>query len=918
MTEEELEALLEPTAKKPLVAGSPMAPTEPEKGLFESITSGIADSFTGGAKRQGMEERGISMEGADLGVRAVGGMPTDDPSRSRAAMKAIEEQDEKTIFKFDKPSGRMTFSNDSTDNVPTAIDPPGMEMGDFAEIFGDAPAMTGATLGYILQKRIPASKKFWRGLKKLAGLGGGAFVGEAAREGINVQTGAYDQMPEEGKNLQKFLYEPGKAAGLEILGAGTMRALGGTYKTIKGYMQGNNIPGLFRERGLLITDRFPEAVTDINKFLEEAGLPERFKPDSARILNDPEFMAALDMFAKNRGLEGHDAIRELYEKNVGALESAVDASGAKAIAGDATAYEAGSAVSRAIEGQTATAEGAMAGRVAEQSGEAKSSLGEVEQRATTEGTSEPFGAGMREVAEKENKDLADWADKTYGPLAKEAGDMKFFHTNLAKEADKQIALFDDDIAKTLTEENQRLVLDIRKNINVLRETPTGGKYEAPKTSSFQQQQRLISQLKRAEREINKGNLPGLEISALRNLRTATMADRTARLLQYDAKNKTNLAMRLQKADKEYAIRKDKAARGTLGKLMKYTEGRPRVKDSQVFSTVFGPDKTNAAAAREFSETLTGSDKYLGELQEMKSAIFGDFMKNVSRNGVIDPNRAAKYLADRKSTLGNYLNPDEIAILAKSGDEASLLSSLTDRQTQFQRAINKGELRGVAPSKIFKTIFKSPESIEMARRTLQKSFPQEWSMIQAAAKDNVKRSMMAFDTTLERRAISFPKMNKLLDDPEYVDKLKAMFGDEYVSNLEMVRQAAAIQGRSPDLGKVNIDLNNKWVDLIRNVAFGPLNHRNFIIKKVTKFKHGIQMDNLMDMILDPVQLNNAAKSMNTSEGMKNLQVLFGGGAAKLSQSGSTDESYQDTGSFKLLMDSIRNNANLKRKIQQAVQ
>ena len=146
----------------------------------------------------------------------------------------------------------------------------------------------------------------------------------------------------------------------------------------------------------------------------------------------------------------------------------------------------------------------------------------------------------------------------------------------------------------------------------------------------------------------------------------------------------------------------------------------------------------------------------------------------------------------------------------------------------------------------------------------------------------------------------------------------MFGDEYVGNLEMVRQAAAIQGRSPDLGKVNIDLNNKWVDLIRNVAFGPLNHRNFIIKKVTKFKHGIQMDNLMDMILDPVQLNNAAKSMNTSEGMKNLQVLFGGGAAKLSQSGSTDESYQDTGSFKLLMDSIRNNANLKRKIQQAVQ
>ena len=79
-----------------------------------------------------------------------------------------------------------------------------------------------------------------------------------------------------------------------------------------------------------------------------------------------------------------------------------------------------------------------------------------------------------------------------------------------------------------------------------------------------------------------------------------------------------------------------------------------------------------------------------------------------------------------------------------------------------------------------------------------------------------------------------------------------------------------------------------------------------------------MDNLMDMILDPVQLNNAAKSMNTSEGMKNLQVLFGGGAATLSQSGSTDESYQDSTSFNLLINSINKNSRLREKIQRAVQ
>jgi len=903
-----LDALNNPPEEEDLIQAADV----PELGIWDSIK----EAFTGTLGKQGLEERGISVEGAPIIPRLKGGLTTDATSRSIETMMSLGDD---TEFRVDRPTGRLTYKQPGQAQF-TVIDPPGMDPGDWLEIFGDVPAMTGGALGYILSKKFPGGGKLVTFMKRAMGLAGGAYVGEVAREGANIQRGAYDAYPKEDLIFDKLVVEPTQAAGLELVGAGVGRTLGGAYKSVKGYLTGKNIPGMFIEKGLQLTDRWPQAVDDINKFLAESGSDKVFKPDSARTLNDPEFMSAINRFIKERGLEGHDAIRELYEANTQALEEALEqaSAGAAQIAEDVSGYEAGRSAARVVDSQTRTAESAMAARVAEQESAAASAATDVEQLATAEGTAEAFGQSQRNIAVGETKALADWADEVYSAIGKAIGDKKFFHNNLFKEVDKQHKLFSDDIAQTLTEENRRLVDDIRNNLIEMRKPPASGQFTAANSSSYLQQKRLITQLKSLERQIDRGLIPNMEKAAVARIRKAAMRDRTEELLRLDAAGGTNLAKQLKKADAIYAAKKNQVAKGIFGDLMKYTNGRPNIKDSQVFSKIFGPDKSHAAASKEFSEILDNG-QYLGEFQEFRNAIFNEFVKNNSTDGLVNPKKASKWLADRRQTLQRFLNPDELELLAAATDEASLMKVLGNRQKEFVQALKSGvggEFRDVPPSKMFDKIWRSPESLEGARRVLEKRFPREWDMFKAAAVRNIKQQFGGWDPLLERRAISFDKMNKWLDDPKFTDKVRTLFGDEYLGNLEKVRAAAAIQGRKP--GTIKPDLENKFVELFRKVAFGPLSHRSFAFKSLNRFRLGLQMDNLMDMILDPTMLNEAAQAMTTSDGMQVMQVILGVGGFRVGKGGSgADESFKTNANYKALIQRVEEMPDLREKIRAAL-
>ena len=883
-----------------------------EPGLLKKAWEFIA----GPSETEQLESRGINTDGADLGVRAAAGMPTDPSSQSIAAMKALGEQ---TEFKLDRGSRRLLFKKPGDDEY-SVMDPPGMDFGDFAEILGDVPAMTGETLGYLLSKRFPGGGKIWNAIKRGIGIGGGAATGEAVREGGNVVSGNYDHKPDQGLNFEKFGLEPLKAGGAAVGGAAVGRGLGTTFKGLMNVLRGRSIPTLLRERGLLIPEATPEAVREINRFLTENGVPGNFKPDSARLLNDQEFMYALDLYMKQPGAAGNKEVVALYEANQKALSTALEvASDTAAPAGGAGALAAGEEIQHVAQTLVGDEIQAIEGGVARATADAESAAATAQGQGGRVSSEEALGEELRSVAERENTALRDWADAEYGAIAKEAGPLKFPHLNLSKEADRQGALFDTDLSKRLTGENSALIRDIQENLQVVRETPTGGAYDTPRFSSFEQQQRLISQLKRAEREIDRGVLTGVEKSSLIDLRLAAMRDRADRLAAHDAKGDSKLGERLLAADKEYALRKDKASRGTLGRMMDYTNGRPRISNSKVFDTIFGTDKARAESGREFSEIITGDMKYLPELGELRRGVFEKFLRdNTSPNGTFNPDRAAKWLSNHEVTLARYMDPDQIDLMKVAQSKSDVLRASTQRAKVLNQALSKtvqGRVSEMAPSDVFKRLWSSPERIEEARRLLQVDHPQVWDQFRATAVQRVKNDMLSYDSALETKTVSFDKMNKLLDTPEYTDKLETLFGAEYVLNLGKIRDAASILARNP--GSVSPTSDNPLVDVLRQVIFGPLDHRSFAFKAMSKYRHRIQTDNFMSIVLDPDALNTMAKKATTPQGVKDFQTILGGSVATSQNDDGPSAAFANDPLILGLQNDLQGNRALLEKVNKAL-
>ena len=914
------------------VTAPPTAVPEPEDDTpwYESAYDSAYEYVTGSKADKTLEEKyGPQVTGgAPALVRADVGAVTSHRDKTIRAMNLLGAM-QGTEFKLDPDTKRLLYKKTGSDGF-IAMDPPGFEMGEIPEILGsDAATLVGEGIGVGLTRG--KGRGFWPKAKRaMFGIFGGAAAGEAAKEYANIERGAYDHLKDPntgelptGTLLDKLTAEPGKAGALALAGAGAVRSLGGAYKGAKGYLTGKNIPGSFVERGLALPKEAPEVIDQLNAFLKDSGSDKVFKPDSARALNDPELMAALDAYARERGPEGRNAVQALYRANQEALEEGVEAAGAKEVAGSATALETEAALSRALEGSAREAESTMSARVGQAGQEAEQAALGVQSRAGLDARDLGLGQQLRGVGEQEVTALQKWADATYGPLFKEAGSKRFYHTNLFKEAEAQKALYDADLARSLTEENRTLVAGIKESLDALRAAPQG-----PYTSSFDQHQRLVSQLKRAERQIDSGMLPGLDKSAIAKLRQAAVTDRKRHLMEYDAKHGTDLYKKLQETDLIYKQKKDQHAGGVLKQLLTVSPAtrRPKVSDFDVFRQVFGKDGAGSEQrAADFAEVLVeNGTKYLNEFQAVKAGIFRKFFDDVSSGGVVDAKKAARWIDEHQGNLNTYLNPDEMTVLRNATNAAEVVAIGDARRAAFEKA-----LRGSAVGKItkkaqastyFEELWKNPQTIEQARRILSKSHPVEWQMFKAQALNQVKADLKSktprelFDVMGGKDTITYEGLKTVLSG-KYRTKIKALFGDEYVKNLDMLRQAAAVLGRKP--GKTNVDQQNKWVELIRNVAFGPLSHRNFAIKKLGLARIGVQLDNLEEMVLDPDLLNQAARAMHTPEGMKTFQTLLGSGVAlKATEPQDTPNLHTDKGIQKL-RDDIRGNPRLQHKIQRTI-
>lgn len=910
-TPEELLALFEeleaPSQPKSVVPEEDLVPDE------KSMLTRFFDYVSGAPEAEGLMERGFSTEGAPLSVRAMSSLPTDPVSKAREAIKILDK-DGQTEFKLDKETRRLGYKRPGDDQF-TIIDPPGMDFGDWAELFGDAPALAGETIGYLLSKRVPGGGPIKKALKSGLGLFTGAAAGESAREAINIESGAYEHLTPE-QIERKQIAEPLEAGGLAVAGAGVVRTGAEAFNLVKNFMLDLKIPGRFIDKGLEIQDKLPTIISEINESLAKAGKTERFNPNSAQVLNDPEFYTALDHYMRTSSSEGQQLVKELYEGNVDALKAYAD--DALGSVENISGYEGGRAVSEALESQRGLAETAMESRVASATGDAQIKINQIDELTGREGSSASSGEYLRGVPEQELDTVSKLGDKLYSPIAQEADKLKFYQTGLLTNAKKQLA----DIEKVpgsnfLAGENKGLLENIIDDLEVMRSTPSGGEYKGVKTLAHDPEQRLISNLKRLERNIDKGHLPNMEKNSVTELRLAAISDRTARYAAHDAKHGTDLVKQQQGADKIYAQAKDKL-RGTMAKLLSSTDGRPKIKDEAVFRTIFGPDKTTATSAREFSTLLDGPD-FVDEYDALREMIMDQFLKDNTKDRVLNPDKALKWIQDRKQVLTEYLPAEARMLLNDAATSQEGVIALLGRQKAWQKAIKGSvgaEFVGKRPSQVFKRAWSTPESLTALKKATEKQFPEQWSLFKRAAQDKMRRSFEEYDQLLEKKTLSFPRLNKALDDPDTVEKLDILFGPQYVQDLGKLRDAAAILQRKPT--KVHMEEENLYIDLLKKLTLKPLSPWGRKIRGAQSFFRRKSYDNLMEVVLDPALLNSVSKRNRFSDSAKNIQNIFGAGVATELSSDDPLEVFKEDSGVTTLIRSIRGNDALRSKIRSALE
>ena len=854
----------------------------------------------------------------------------------------------------------------------SVINAPGLDPSDIAEMGGELSSMAGGTIGLFTGRNIANLLNKYKGLggkkfKFLAGLAGmiyGAKEGGERQITLAEESGQLAHLtPEEIKKKRGWSGHPGKMALSEGLGALGGRIITGAAKKLWTMARGVDIPKSMRERALNIPENMPIIIEEVNAMLKAAGINKKFSPDSARILNDPEFMSAVIAIERGGGEAGHRIVRQLYGNNQDALREFLELISKKQelptttpIPGKASPeLQVGETIQTAVrqeigEGEEAVlkaAQDAASGELATRTG--VESAGGVSYRE--------LGEILRPEVKAVYDDLVASMKLQFEGLEKEVlkTQPKFMPANTLRVATELQAKLGKGPARgtALSEGEDVLVTQIKENVSSIH----GRGMANPLT--YQEITDYIKLLRKGIRRSQKASQvgSGLDLDVLHQLEKAAVLDRKLRLDGMP----NNLAEKHLALEKAYSAQKTLLESKGVQNIVAWDAHGPKLQDDQLFKRIFGGEggATRGAANNVISLLEKGTD--IGSFEAIRRAIFTDFVRKstIDEGGEIIPSKAVNWLRTHKENLKTWLSADEIKTLTNAKDSGKLLKQARTKAANWDKDMKEifgpeyVRIKNGEAADIFETAWKNASSIIKHKELLQDKYPHIWEQLHNSGLRNIKRDLLDIDEVAKaardfktvnqynkgRRkseqltktefdnwkaregetteSVSYDRLRKQLSDYKWVDKVRAVYGDEYISNLIKLRNAAEILGRAP--GKVKSDPTNPMVEMLSAVGFGPLSHKRFAFKAMKKYAENMQNQNFADLVLDPYALNRAAKLATTREGMKQVQQMLGGVAGQMSTRG---EAYNKEAAIDALTTlrkdiNLPGNALLRDKIQRAL-
>ena len=466
-----------------------------------------------------------------------------------------------------------------------------------------------------------------------------------------------------------------------------------------------------------------------------------------------------------------------------------------------------------------------------------------------DGSTKEAGTQIRNVIDSLYDDFEQSFTDKYTALFAAGGGRKV-NTNIIKDAVKQ-----------LNQRQKNTLFKKYPNIETFFNAPKG------KTISINKLKNTLSDLRRFDREIQKGIIPieGAPVEGAVSKLIGSIKNQLATDLGTD----DVWYREFLKLDKSYAKNKD-LYKGVISKLMSTKNGRLVIADEDVFKQTF---KKGAGQIQRIDDVYALLKKRPDLIQTYKEQILGAYKNVVDpvSTGKINLVAHQRFLNDYQYALETFFGGKSgFKQIEKIGELAKKVETTSLKRNKLMKKLGtstNGKIESMDPDKIFAFLYnnKSPSTLNKVMSVLKQD-KDLLTAFQTVAKDD-----LLFKVTDNRGNFMFDKFADYLKNNEKIIKTTFADNPKFIKDLGMMRDALEITTRTSaqkTIGKAETALN----DVIRaRLGQFTVAGRTFTaLKKIVRSDVDKQ---LAEIITDPKRLDDLIKLKNVKKDSKAAKQII---------------------------------------------
>ena len=790
------------------------------------------------------ESAGVSVnDPATSKARFAASLGYDQNQKAIAIKKVLSDQFKTDIdVRVGSNTGELEYFNPKTQKY-ALVDAPGFDMGDFADLGGDAmviiPDIAGTIAGTIFTSPV-----------------GGVAVGAiAAGAGEYARLKLGQKLYDINKDLSdtELLQEAFKVAG--ISGAAGFIGIGGAklIKSVNNIIKGRVVPSDALET--LTASKVKEAdeiALSINRKLKDAKSKSTLKFTLAEAADDADLLATQASFENVRRLGYLEDFRKFNREQANALNNYFKILKNQFGTSNKTNYDSGVLIKKVIENR----QNPIIQNIIKKQENAEELLTKSIFRLP-DGSSKTTGVEFRSII----NDLGETYKKSVDMAAKEldkASGTKLINTDKIAKALNELTdkerkslvtagriegVLKPGVYKDLLSKDSKILLsDARETVSVL------GKLIRDKFQG-----------KAAGETVDTGKLLKLQGAFLEQMNKDAGSAYMNQLQNFNSLVKTN---------------KELLNNDIISKLTKIEIGNKlKIADEDIFRTTFKRGIGSGKTAKEVFDVIKNSPDAMAAY---KNSIFDFYKKEVINEVTGKPNlvKHRAFMKDYEAPLKTFFTDAEYKQISKIGglqkNVEDLAKSLQKTQKQLQSSF-EGKLLNSSPQEIFNKIYKPNNIGEITE--LINILSKNKSVLKSFQRDvltDLNERVTVTNNSIGQKVLNPKAFDEYLNgaggERGRREALKIIFGDKYVKNLDTLNKALQIASRKSPSRAAEGVVGNFFTDIIR-ARLGQFTQPGRIFTAARRLFAVASNRVIKEALLNPQSLEELIRLKTLSKGSK---------------------------------------------------